>query len=392
VRIRSKKEVASVFNQLYGGVAPKGVSLTRARVIKDIMSCRTASLGGHISRCKGCGYQEQSYNSCWNRHCPKCQGGAAFQWTENRLSELLPTKYFHIVFTIPQELRELCYYNKKLFYQLLFEASSKTLLDVGLNNEEVKLGFFGTLHSWNQDLEYHPHIHYLAPAGGLTHEGKWQEFSRSQDNFFLPIGILRKVFRGKLIQAIKKAYKQNKFYLEKSLSHLKNPQEFERLISRATKKPWMVYAKRPFASPEIVVKYLSNYTHRVAISNYRILSVTPEEVRFSARHRIKKNKRRVVSLSPKAFAHRFLQHILPKGFRRVRYFGFLYNEGKASALEKIRQQLNFQPPVPEDPPTAKCPSCKASSFACIFVYKPHRNISNPLESSPKIFPICLSPP
>ena len=392
MRTATDKEVATVFREVYGGVTPLRLPYSKSRVIEAITSCRTAKLGGHISGCYGCGYEEQSYNSCWNRHCPKCNGGAAFQWTEKRLSELLPVKYFHLVFTIPQELRELCYYNKKLFYQLLFESSSRTLLDVGLNNEKVKLGFFGTLHTWNQELEYHPHMHYLVPAGGLTTSGNWQAFSRADKDFFLPIGILRKVFRGKLIQSIKKAYSSKKFYLGKTLSHLENPQEFGRLISRIARKTWMVYAKKPFASPEIVVKYLSNYTHRVAISNYRILSVTPEKVRFFARHRTKKNKRRVVTLKPQQFTHRFLLHILPKAFRRVRYYGFLYNEGKALALKQIRKQLNFIPPVPKPSPTTICPNCKKPLFARIFVYKPHRVIPKPLISNPKILPICLSPP
>lgn len=364
-----------------------------------IVRCRTSALGGHVTQCRECGHREQSYNSCWNRHCPKCQGGAAFSWASNRMQELLPVPYYHVVFTLPSELRELCYYNKRVMYEILYASSSRTLLDVARNNEGLQLGFLSVLHSWNQELGYHPHIHYIVPGGGLTPDGSWRNLSRGA-KFLLPVRVLSKVFCGKFIEALKAAYAGGKLYLEGRLSHLKNPRAFEHLMSKAASKPWVVYAKRPFAGPEVVLKYLAHYTHRVAISNRRLRAVDATTVSFAARDRHRKHKKRIVTLSHSAFVQRFLQHTLPKGFRRIRYFGFLANSDKRERLSLIRQQLgassnnalipNQEPPKLE--PT--CANCGSKGLVLLHVYyNPHRGsrgTTNPCLKKPHL--ACFSPP
>ncbi len=388
-------DIAGIFRL----VSPDRLSADQRRVYQAIVRCRTSALGGHVTLCQECGRREQSYNSCWNRHCPKCQGGAAFSWASNRMQELLPAPYYHVVFTLPSELRELCYYNKRLMYEILYASSSRTLLDVARNNEGIQLGFLSVLHSWNQELGYHPHIHHIVPGGGLTPEGSWRKLSRGE-KFLLPVRVLSKVFCGKFIEALKAAYADDTLYLERRLSHLKNPRAFEHLMSKVASRPWVVYAKRPFAGPDVVLKYLAHYTHRVAISNRRLRDVDATTVSFAARDRHRKHKKRIVTLSHSAFVRRFLQHTLPKGFRRIRYFGFLANSDKRERLSRIRQQLgassnNALIPSQEPPklePT--CANCGCKSLVILHVYyNPHRGsrgTTTPRLKKPTV--ACLSPP
>lgn len=355
-------------------------------------SCRTAVLGGHLLRCSACDYCEQAYNSCWNRHCPKCQGGAAFAWSAARAAELLPVPYFHLVFTQPHELNELCYANKAVCYDILFRASSETLLDVSRNNLSLHLGFFGVLHTWNQELLYHPHLHYVVPGGGLNNAGHWSRLPQGS-KFLLPVRILSRVFRGKYIAYLKEAYGAGCLYLRGNIEYLNDPRAFEELLSRACMHEWNVYAKRPFAGPEVVVKYLSSYTHRVGISNSRLRELTADTVSFSARDRERPGKKRCITISQHTFVCRFLQHILPKGFRRIRYFGFMCPAQKAAALVAIRADLKTLLPPCLEVPLARCPSCQKANLRLVELYNPHRiprrHWFPSLPASPTR---CLSPP
>lgn len=395
MREKNNLEIAEVFRRLEPRIKDLRLSRDQYRIFRSIVSCRTSVLGGHINLCDRCGYKEQSYNSCWNRHCPKCQGGAAFSWVNERSAELLPVPYFHLVFTLPHELNELCYTNKRLMYELLFRASSETLLTVSKKNLGLSVGFFGVLHSWNQELRYHPHLHYLVPGGGIDSSGVWQALPNAA-KFFLPVRILSRVFRGKFIAHLKEAYSQRKLFFGNKQSHLNNPQDFEHLISRSASYDWVVYAKRPFATPEVVVKYLAGYTHRVGIANKRLRSIDDSTVSFSARDKTRPEKKKIVRLKHETFLRRFMLHALPKNFRRIRYFGFLTPKQKKSALATIRSQLDAQPPKTTSTLTPKaCPECNTGSLIPTYVRKPHS--SSPTTDTFRAFnglsqPLCLSPP
>ncbi len=401
-------EVSDIFRRLTAKVS--SLSAEQRKVFEAIVNCRTAVLGGHKDRCKSCGYQEHSYNSCLNRHCPKCRGGRVFDWVAEREQELINAPYFHIVFTLPAELRTLCLLNRKLFYNLLFKASSETLLTVAKNNLGLRLGFFGVLHTWNQDLQYHPHVHYLAPAGGLSSsDGSWEP-SPDGERFFLPVRILSKVYRGKFIAALKAAYP--KLFFGETLSHLQNRSDFEHLLSKACKHDWVVYAKRPFSSPERVVRYLANYTHKVGISNKRLLAISDTSVSFSARDNKNWKIKRRVTLSLNAFLARFMLHVLPKGYRKVRFFGFLSQNQKARALQTIRQaqaaasakaaadsaatdtQAPIQLPSQQKSKHPRtCPHCGEGLLTPYMLYKPHKNLAPAVHSvpfQPQISSLCLA--
>lgn len=369
-------------------------------VYRAITRCRTAALGGHRSRCTHCEHEEYNFNSCWNRHCPKCQGGETFAWVKEREKELLPVEYFHVVFTLPSEFRDLCYKNKKQIYTLLSTASQETLLQIAKDKGDITLGGFSVLHSWNQELQYHPHLHYCIPGGGLIPDGTWKK-ARRDGKFFLPVRILSAVFKGIFIKGLKELYP--KLYVKDS--ELENPREFEHLISKAAAKPWSVYAKRPFAGTSAVLKYLASYTHRVAISNKRIVEVSDSTVSFLARDRFRKEKKKVVTVTKHHFVHSFLYHVLPKGFRRVRYFGFLANRTKAQKLEAIRALLGATslpsevvPPIAVSTESSStsdlfCPKCKTGRLTLSVLYKPHKAAhARLLNNNIPSFPFCLDPP
>lgn len=335
------------------------------------MFCRTKSLGGHISRCTACDHTEQSYNSCWNRHCPKCQGGLAFQWVQKRREELLPVPYFHLVFTLPSELRSLCYRNKRVMYNLLLRASAEAIADAVGSRFHARAGHIGIIHSWNQQLQYHPHVHHVLPAVGLTDDGK--AVLLGNDRFLVPVRVLSKLFRGKFISGLKRAYRAQKLFLGNDCSHLQNERDFEHLLSRSTHNDWVVYAKRPFAGPETVLKYLAAYTHRVGIANSRLRYATATHVTFAARDREHKNKKRLVTISNQEFTRRFLLHGLPKAFQRIRYFGFLLNQKRKAALTTIRQDLSAGIPAQSpEAPLALCPHCHLGTIKRWLMVKPHR--------------------
>jgi Putative transposase/Transposase zinc-binding domain len=337
------------------------------KVLQAIEHCRTAALGGHRDQCTRCGHSAISYNSCRNRHCPKCQGNARHRWLEARRQELLPTPYVHVVFTLPRELAPLALQNKKLVYDLLFRTSAETLLEVARDPRHIgcEIGFFSVLHTWNQKLQHHPHVHCVLPAGGLSADhSRWIQSRRS---FFLPVKVLSRVFRGKFVQALKGAFCEGKLGFHGTLKLLAQPKIFSAWLRQLFRNDWVVYSKRPFGGPEHVLHYLGAYTHRVAISNHRLVVLADGKVTFRWRDSAHKNKKRLITMPVEEFLRRFLLHLLPRGFVRIRNFGFLANRHRAMLLPLCSQLLNSAqqsssstPPSPNDAGTLSfwtCPLC-----------------------------------
>ena len=337
------------------------------QVLLAIALCRTAELGAHIDECARCGYRATiSYNSCRDRHCPKCQTAAREQWIAARRRELLPTRYAHIVFTLPRRLASLLPQNKKVIYDLLFRTSAETLLEVARNSNHLgaEIGFFSVLHSWSQQLRLHPHVHCVAPAGGLSPDHtRWV---RSRDQYFLPKKVLSEVFRGKFVDALRQAFRNGQLCFEGNLKLLAQPKIFAAWLRPLYRQDWVVYLKRPFGGPEYVLQYLGRYTHRVAISNHRLVSFTDGQVTFRWRDSADHNKQKLLSLPVDEFFKRFLLHLLPQGFVRIRHFGFLANRRRATALPLCFQLLGAIPqPQAEQPDSCtpdssglyRCPKC-----------------------------------
>jgi hypothetical protein len=338
------------------------------KVLLAICRCRTAALGGHLDECTRCGYRATiSYNSCRNRHCPKCQIAARDRWIAARRRELLPTRYLHVVFTLPHRLAPLVLQNKKVLYGLLFRTSAETLLEVARDPRHLgaEIGFFSVLHTWSQKLNIHPHVHCVVPAGGLSLDHtRWV---RSRDNYFLPKGVLREIFRGKFVYALKEAFHNGQLRFEGDLQLLAQPKTFAAWLRPLYRQDWVVYLKRPFGGPEYVLHYLGRYTHRVAISNHRMVSFTDGQVTFRWRDSADHNEQKLLPLSLDEFLCRFLLHILPKGFVRIRNFGFLANRKRATLLPLCFQLLGSeqQPQAEQQHPSStedcldlwRCPKC-----------------------------------
>ena len=302
------------------------------KVLTAIERCRTAALGGHLDECARCGHRVISFNSCRNRHCPKCQANARDRWLQARQRELLPTRYVHVVFTLPHELAPLALQNKRVVYDLLFRLSAETLLEIARDPKHLgaEVGFFSVLHSWNQKLEHHPHVHCVVPAGGLSPDHThWVE---SQKNFFLPVDVLAEVFRGKFTEALEEAFAQGQLGFHGSSKPLGRPKVFAQLLRQTFCKKWVVYSKRPFGGPEHALRYLGCYTHRVAISNHRLISFINDQVTFRWRDSAHKNKQRLMTLHVSEFLRRFLLHVLPPRFVRIRHFGFLSTRNRSTLL------------------------------------------------------------
>lgn len=319
-------------------------------IIEKITSCRTQVLGGHVLRCDHCGHQEISYNSCRNRHCPKCQSLNTARWVEDRKAELLPVPYFHVVFTIPECLNPVALYNKAVVYNLLFQAVSETLKQVAANpkNLGARIGFIALLHTWDQKLNLHPHIHCIVPGGGF--DGEKSRWIRTSKNYFLPVQILSTVFRGKLLSFVEKAFVSRQLSFSGIRENLNNGATFKQLLKTSCSSNWVVYSKPPFSGPQRVLRYLGRYTHRVAISNNRILSTTEELVSFRFKDRKHQNKIRTMTLDAVLFIRRFLFHILPKGFIRIRHYGFLGSPTKKEALALCRELLGENCPDQDSEP------------------------------------------
>jgi hypothetical protein len=312
------------------------------RVLHAIENCRTAILGGNMNACDRCGHRVNSYNSCRNRHCPKCQGSAREKWLADRTAELLPVPYFHVVFTLPHLLAPLALQNKRILYGILFQAVAGTLLEVAADPKHLRadIGFLTVLHTWGQNLSHHPHIHCVVPGGGLSSDRS--HWVGSGDRFLLPIGVLSRVFRGKFLAFLRKAVRQGKLQFHGALTELATRRGFSRLLKKAYGCEWVVYTKPPFGLPEQVLRYLARYTHRVAISNHRIVSIADGQVTFLWKDYAHGNKQKKMTVAATEFLRRFFQHVLPKGFVRIRHFGFLANRQRKALLEICRDLLCVQ--------------------------------------------------
>jgi hypothetical protein len=328
------------------------------KVLDAIVRCRTAALGGHRDQCVSCGHQAISFNSCRNRHCPKCQGNARAKWLEARSAELLPVPYFHIVFTLPHELSALVLQNKRLLYDLLFSASAATMLELARDPKHLgaDIGFLGVLHTWGQNLQVHPHVHYIVPAGGLALDGsKWIDSPR---RFFLPVKALSRVFRGKLVAGLKQHFAQSELQFHGSQQYLAAPGCFPSFLRQLFRQDWVVYAKPPFGGAEHVLNYLARYTHRVAISNHRLVAFENGRVSFRWRDYAHGGKKKVMTVSAEEFLRRFLLHVLPRGLVRIRHFGIFANRRRSAAIQRCRALLDIAPSVdPAEIPGLRCPAC-----------------------------------
>jgi hypothetical protein len=344
----------------------KWLTWAHVKVLRAIERCRTAALGGHVDECSRCGQRVISYNSCRNRHCPKCQANARDKWLDARSQELLPAPYVHVVFTLPHELASLALQNKKVVYGLLFRTSAETLLEIARDPKHLgaEIGFFSVLHTWNQKLEHHPHVHCVVPAGGMSPDHtRW---IKPRYLFFLPVKVLGRVFRGKFVAALRRAVADGKLTFHGNLAFLAQPKAFSSYLRQLFRHDWVVYSKRPFGGPEHVLRYLGSYTHRIAISNHRLISFAEEEVTFHWRDSAHKNKKRKMTLHVEEFLRRFLLHMLPKGFVRIRHFGFLANRRRATLLPVCFRLLQTagEPagaqdgPKPDSAPVLwTCPNC-----------------------------------
>jgi Putative transposase/Transposase zinc-binding domain len=330
----ARPELADVFRR-YGQSYQRTHRLLACeqRVMRAVSVCRTQELGGHLDRCDACGFERPAYNSCRNRHCPKCQSLAKAQWLEKQTSELLPVGYFHLVFTLPHELNRLILGNKKILLGLLFKAVSETLLEFGQSRFGGTVGIIAVLHTWDQKLQDHFHLHCLVPSGALSFDrSRW---TAARKNFLFPVKALSLVFRGKFLDLLQRACEKGKIPAANNE------------IKASRQKSWVVYAKKPFGSPQTVLDYLGRYTHRVALSNDRILQVENGEVTLSYRDRKDGDRKKTMALAAQEFIRRFLLHVLPDGFMRIRHFGFLANRSKKQALAQCRNLLKFDPALPQ---------------------------------------------
>ena len=315
------------------------------KVINALCNCRTSVLGGHVEQCDHCDNIHVSYNSCRNRHCPKCQSLKTAQWLENRQKELLPVQYFHVVFTLPHELNTLVLYNKQELYSCLMQSVWKTIKTLGEDPKRLNglMGMIAILHTWGQNLSSHNHIHGIVPGGALVNGDQWQS---SKSNYLFPVKVMSTLFRGIFISGLRTLYEENKLKipedtdLKTSLNIKKN---FEALLHSLMEKPWVVYSKKPFAGPEQLLEYLGRYVNKIAISNSRILSCDEGSVKFKWRDYSDNNKVKIMDLKPEEFIRRFLSHVVPEGFMRIRFFGFLANASKKENVKKIRALLSYSP-------------------------------------------------
>ncbi len=371
---RASLEVADIFLR-FGGAWRKAhaghVSLGQLKAMSAIETCRTAALGGHVERCEDCDHSRIAYNSCRNRHCPKCQGAAAKDWLAARQADLLPVGYFHLVFTLPAEIADIAYHNKSVVYDLLFRTSSETLLTIAADPKHLgaRIGITAVLHSWGSAMTHHPHVHMIVPGGGISPDGARWVHCRS--GFLLPVRVLSRLFRRLLLSRLTDAHRAGKLAFFGELAHLGDPQAFAAFLAPLWAKDWFVYAKPPFAGPEAVLAYLSRYTHRVAIANSRLISLDEKGVTFRYKdyRRNGRERQRTMTLEPGEFIRRFLLHVLPKGFHRIRHYGLLASATRKANIVRARELLAAPAPetVPDDIATAAtttpadhrppCPCC-----------------------------------
>ena len=327
------------------------ISLGQLKVMSAIESCRTAALGGHVERCEDCAHTRIAYNSCRNRHCPKCQGAAAKQWLAAREAELLPVPYYHVVFTLPAPISDIAYQNKAVIYDILFKASAETLITIAADPKHLgaRIGVTSVLHTWGSALTHHPHVHIIVPGGGISLDGaRWLS---CRPGFFLPVRVLSRLFRRLFLEKLVAAHQNGRLQFFGNHGHLTDRNLFAALLAPLRKVEWVVYAKRPFGGPQAVLAYLSRYTHRVAIANSRLIALHDNGVTFKWKdYRIEGRQRvKLMTLATHEFIRRFLIHVLPRGFHRIRHYGLLASTGCAENIARARQLLDV--PKPQSDPT-----------------------------------------
>ena len=347
------------------------VSLGQLKVMSAIESCRTAALGGHVARCEDCAHTQIAYNSCRNRHCPKCQGAAARAWLADREAELLPVPYYHVVFTLPAQISDIAYQNKAVIYDMLFKAAAETLITIAADPKHLGawIGLTAVLHSWGSALTHHPHVHMIVPGGGISLDG--QRWISCRPGFFLPVRVLSRLFRRLFLEKLAAAHDAGRLSFFGNHARLIEPSAFAAYLAPLRKVEWVVYAKRPFAGPQAVLAYLSRYTHRVAIANSRLIACDDNGVTFKWKdYRAKgRHRQKVMTLASDEFIRRFLIHVLPSGFHRIRHYGIFANGGRAENLARARELLGVSPTQgePRDadeppPPSLPCPCCGGRMF------------------------------
>jgi hypothetical protein len=372
-------DIVRAYTPAFLGAYGDTTSPEQRRVLRDLARCRTAALGGHLEQCEGCGHRRIAYNSCRNRHCPKCQAAARAAWLDERAAELLPVEYFHVVFTLPAELGPVALQNPRLVYGTLFQAAAQSLLQLARDPRHLgaDLGLLAVLHTWGQNLHLHPHVHCVVPGGGLASEGN--RWVACRPGFLLPVRPLSRLFRGKFLDLLRRAYDRGLLGFHGQQEHLADPRAFGELLQACWRTEWVVYAKPPFGGPERVLKYLARYTHRVAISNQRLVKVEDDQVFFRWKDYAHGNQPKVMALGAVEFLRRFLQHVVPSGFVRIRHYGLLGNRVREANLARCRALLGVgqgtaaggegQPPesaagaAPESP--RRCPACGQGRMALV---------------------------
>jgi hypothetical protein len=378
------RSCCDAFLQRYGS----GLTSEQHRALDDLTACRTAALSGHVLGCLECGHQEVSYNSCGNRHCPKCQATAAARWLETQAADLLDSPYFHVVFSLPGPLGTMALSNPRAVYGLLMRPAAQTLLDVAVNPKHLgaEVGVLAVLHTWGQNLTLHPHVHCVVTGGGLSPDGS--RWVAGRDDVFLPVRILSRVFRGKFLSGLHAAFEQGRLRFPGRLKALARPGQFHRLLDETVRTEWVVYAKPPTKGPATVLKYLARYTHSAAISNRRLVDLTEGQVTFRWKDYAHGSRRGTMTLAAVEFVRRFLVHVLPSGFVRVRHYGLLANRHRQAKLARCRELLGMvvlaQPNMaPTDPgvippprhepkvtPTRVCPRCGAGRMVVVLEFPP----------------------
>jgi hypothetical protein len=346
---RPRFEVADLFRCYGADYRQKhgaSMSVAQRRVMTAIELCRTAVLGGHLEQCDHCGHQRNAYNSCANRHCPKCQSLARARWLEDRHSELLHTQYFHVVFTVPEEISAIAYHNKRQVYGILFRAAAETLRTIAADPKHLgaQIGFFAVLHTWGSNLLHHPHLHCVVSGGGLSADGS--QWICCRNGFFLSVRVLSRLFRRLFLEQLCNAFDAGNLEFFSSLESLRNPSAFRNYLAPLREVEWVIYAKRPFAGPEQVLDYVGRYTHRVAISNNRLLDIAEGKVSFCYKDYRHEAQQKTMTLQAEEFIRRFLLHVLPEGFQRIRYYGFLANPYRQQKLARCRDLLGTSQPEP----------------------------------------------
>jgi hypothetical protein len=346
---RPRFEVADLFRCYGADYRQKhgaSLSVAQRRVMTAIELCRTAVLGGHLKQCDHCGHQRNAYNSCANRHCPKCQSLARAKWLEDRHSELLHTQYFHVVFTVPEEISAIAYHNKRQVYGILFRAAAETLRTIAADPKHLgaQIGFFAVLHTWGSNLLHHPHLHCVVSGGGLSADGS--QWICCRNGFFLSVRVLSRLFRRLFLEQLCNAFDAGNLEFFSSLESLRNPSAFRNYLAPLREVEWVIYAKRPFAGPEQVLDYVGRYTHRVAISNNRLLDIAQGKVSFCYKDYRHEAQQKTMTLQAEEFIRRFLLHVLPEGFQRIRYYGFLANPYRQQKLARCRDLLGTSQPEP----------------------------------------------